>query len=74
MPIYEYLCQDCQTAFELIRSYKDADSGLTCSQCNSDNIIRKISLFNATSSGRTIGGSSACGSCAGGSCGSCGSQ
>jgi putative FmdB family regulatory protein len=72
MPLYEYACKDCLTEFEIIRSIKDADTGLTCLQCHSENVQRLISLFNATSNGRAIAGSSGCGSCAGGSCSTCG--
>jgi len=74
MPIYEYACQDCQTKFERIRTMKDADSALNCGECESDNVKRLISRFNAASGGRTIASGRGCGSCAGGSCSSCGSN
>jgi putative FmdB family regulatory protein len=72
MPIYEYICQDCQNEFERIRSFKDADAAQTCNHCQGENIKRQISLFNATSGGRAIAGTGGCNSCAGGSCASCG--
>lgn len=72
MPIYEYTCQDCQTGFELIRNYSEADTNLVCTQCDGENVKRQISLFNASSGGRTLAGGDGCGSCAGGSCSSCG--
>ncbi|MFW5713630.1 MAG: FmdB family zinc ribbon protein [Brevefilum sp.] len=74
MPIYEYVCQDCKGEFELMRSFEDADSMATCAHCQSQQTKRKLSLFNASSSGRAITGTSGCGSCAGGSCSSCGSH
>ena len=72
MPIYEYTCLDCQSEIELIRSIKDADAPLNCTQCQGEHTRRKISLFNASSGGRTIAGGSSCSSCPGGSCSSCG--
>ncbi|HAF49465.1 MAG TPA: hypothetical protein DCL08_09575 [Anaerolineaceae bacterium] len=72
MPIYEYTCQDCKANFEMIRPMKDADASLNCTNCLSQNVKRRISLFNASSEGRPIAGSSACGGCAGGTCATCG--
>ena len=74
MPIYEYTCQDCQTSFEMIRSFKDADSKIECIKCKGENTKRRISLFNASSGGRVIAGGSDCGGCSGGSCNTCGSN
>jgi putative FmdB family regulatory protein len=74
MPIYEYTCQDCQANYEIIRSTKDADAPLTCEQCQGVNVKRRISLFNAASSGRVIAGGNGCGSCTGGACSTCGSH
>jgi len=71
MPIYEYQCQNCLAEFELIRSFKDADNEVACDQCHGSNIKRKLSLFNASSGGKSIT-SSNCGTCSGGNCGSCG--
>lgn len=71
MPIYEYACQDCKTEFELIRRFQDADAGLNCTSCDSENIKRRISLFNASSGGRSITSSNSCGGCAGGACSTC---
>lgn len=72
MPIYEYTCLDCQAEFELIRSIKEADLPLKCTQCQGDDTRRKISLFNASSGGRSIAGNSRCSACPGGTCSSCG--
>jgi len=72
MPIYEYVCQECQGEFELMRSFKDADAKTTCIHCQSQDTKRKLSLFNASSGGRTLTNTSGCNGCAGGSCSSCG--
>lgn len=74
MPIYEYQCQDCHTNFELIRPIKEADLGAACVNCQSQNIKRRISLFNASSEGRSIAGGGSCSGCAGGACNTCGSN
>jgi len=74
MPIYEYQCQDCQAEFELIRSMKDADAEATCTRCQGHSIKRKLSLFNASSEGRSITSSANCSGCSGGSCSTCGSH
>lgn len=71
MPIYEYICQDCQTRFEMIRSMKKADTDLNCVKCQSENVKRRISLFNAASGSRSIAGNTGCSGCSGGSCSTC---
>lgn len=72
MPIYEYTCQDCQTTFEMIRCIQDADAPVQCIKCSSVNVRRLVSLFNASSSGRSLTGSSGCDGCSGGTCNTCG--
>ena len=73
MPLYEYICKDCDQIFEVIRLMKDADAPIDCKKCGGQHTIRKISAFNAQSSGRSFSSSSCgCGSCSGDSYGSCG--
>lgn len=74
MPIYEYKCQDCQFQFEQIRSIKDADADLGCVRCESHNVKRVISLFNASSGGQSLSSSSGCSTCSSNSCSACGSR
>jgi putative FmdB family regulatory protein len=74
MPIYEYTCLDCQVSFEVIRSIKEADAPLTCPNCQGGQVKRQISLFNATSGGRSIAGGGSCNTCSGGTCSTCGSR
>lgn len=73
MPIYEYICKDCGTRFELLRSIKDADITVECRSCKSDQTHRTVSVFYAQSGSQIIAGnnSSGCSGCAGGSCSSC---
>jgi putative FmdB family regulatory protein len=73
MPIYEYVCQDCDKDFEVIRSMSQADAPIACQACGGEHVKRKLALFYAQSGGRSVSGTSSggCGSCSGGSCGSC---
>jgi putative FmdB family regulatory protein len=74
MPIYEYICLDCSTRFDALRSMKDADKPIACDHCSSQRTSRLLSLFNAQSGGRVVAGtgSGGCAGCSGGSCASCG--
>jgi putative FmdB family regulatory protein len=54
MPLYEYLCHDCRTRFDALRSMKDADAPIACRECQGENTSRVISLFFAHSDGRSI--------------------
>jgi putative FmdB family regulatory protein len=45
MPIYEFDCNDCGDSFEsLVMSFTKI-SGVTCPECESENIQKKISTF-----------------------------
>jgi len=73
MPIYEYLCKDCGTRFELIKPMSAADEKASCPKCASLEVRRLISMVNAFSGGKNISGSSgSCSSCSSSNCSSCG--
>jgi putative FmdB family regulatory protein len=76
MPIYEYVCKDCGTRFEMLRSIKDADSIIPCKSCQSNQTQRALSVFFARSGSQIIAGSnrSSCAGCSSGSCSSCNSN
>jgi len=42
MPIYEYICNDCQFIFEQMKSMKDTDSAM-CPRCESGNTTKQLS-------------------------------
>jgi putative FmdB family regulatory protein len=73
MPIYEYICKDCGTRFETLRSIKDADTIISCKSCHSDQTQRALSVFYAQSGSQIVAGgnSSGCSGCSSGSCSSC---
>lgn len=74
MPIYEYVCNDCEKSFETIRPMSAADETIPCAICGGRHTKRKLSLFFAESGGRAVSGMSepTCGSCDGGNCAHCG--
>ena len=77
MPLYEYCCDDCQSKFEVLRSYSQADEPVPCLECSGSHTRRAISLFSAVSRGGDGGESSrsltgsGCASCAATSCATC---
>ncbi len=71
MPIYEFCCTSCDTAFEeLVRNGVKP----TCPTCGSADVCRLLSTFAVHSSSADVGGRGAtksCSTCHTGSCGSC---
>ena len=79
MPYYEYVCDDCNTKFDLKRCIAEIDDPTTCPECHGEHVARQVSRVAAFAHGEsgstTSLGSSGCGSsCAGGSCASCASR
>ncbi len=76
MPIYEYVCSDCETRFEKIVINKQQE--IACPRCASKKASIQLSVF-ATSNGSSNGSSAKSststsfsgggGSCCGGGCG-----
>jgi putative FmdB family regulatory protein len=50
MPIYEYLCQDCQKRSSILMLSPRNASGASCRHCGSRNIERLMSRFAAPKS------------------------
>jgi putative FmdB family regulatory protein len=67
MPLYEYRCEDCETAFEkLVRAFRE---DVHCPECGSGTVERLLSTFAmSTSSGFTPSSGGGCG-CGRGGCG-----
>lgn len=42
MPLYEYVCQDCEMYWEEVRKIKDRDETLPCPACQSDRVKRRV--------------------------------
>ena len=75
MPIYEYVCPDCEFKFELLRPVSQSTETATCPRCqkSAERVLSTFACFTTDESGVTsaVGGSS-CGSCSVGNCDSCG--
>lgn len=66
MPMYEYVCLDCEKTTETIRPMADADSPIVCSHCKSKKTQREHSVFTASAAGSAspqlpMGGCGRCG-------------
>jgi putative FmdB family regulatory protein len=72
MPLYEYLCKDCQQRYEELRSFSTADEPRPCPHCGSLNGVRQLSRVNAISDGKNLNSGHSCGGCHSGNCTSCG--
>ena len=79
MPIYEYLCSECDSKFEQLRPLSQADKTAECPRCHKP-ARRKMSTFACFSVGgsgaptRVAGtGGSSCASCGSGNCSTCAS-
>ncbi len=77
MPIYEYVCSDCESEFSRLRPMSQVHAPIPCAACGSAHTSRKLSLFAAVSKGHdghshaVSGTGGGCGNCGGGNCGSC---
>ncbi len=68
MPIYEYVCMECESHFEeLVRNGEQ----VSCPDCAAANVKRQLSVFSAhgTRSQPSFGETAAGGGCCGGGCG-----
>lgn len=54
MPLYEYRCEDCGKAFEMLRRMSEADNAAVCPKCESPRAQRQFSTFAAV--GANTGG------------------
>ena len=68
MPIYEYVCDDCQTHFEKIVLNKTQE--IACPSCAGKKNSIQLSVFSATN-GSANGGPAKSGSFSGGGGGGC---
>ena len=77
MPIYEYICQECSSEFELLRPLSQSDKEAPCPKCRKP-AQRKLSTFacfSTSESGvptRIAGTGSSCSSCSSSNCSTCG--
>ena len=51
MPVYEYICKNCQHKFEAILTLKEHEARhVSCPMCNSRNIEQDVAEFFAVTS------------------------
>ena len=72
MPLYEYVCEECNDRFDrLVRSFAEAD-GVTCTSCESEKVRRlmsRVAVVGGLDDPITPLASTGGGGCCGGSCG-----
>jgi putative FmdB family regulatory protein len=78
MPIYEYLCPECDSRFEELRPLSQAEDPVECPRCHHP-AHRKMSTFACFSTAenglsRTVPGTGGpCSGCSSGNCSTCSS-
>jgi putative FmdB family regulatory protein len=50
MPVYEFVCRDCQKTFEILRPISQSSDTVTCSHCGSGKVERIWSQVYAVTS------------------------
>lgn len=74
MPIYEYVCADCDNKFELIRPVSQFSDSAPCPTCQkpSGRILSRFACFTTDESGMlaSLAGDS-CSGCSSSDCSSC---
>jgi putative FmdB family regulatory protein len=76
MPIFEFTCEDCGTAFEkLVR--RSSENGVACPSCGEHHVKQEMSTFAARATGSQPDFSGQMGGCPAGMCqtpGMCGRE
>ena len=76
MPIYEYLCPECDCKFELLRSVNKAEDNASCPKCkhSAKRVFSRFASFSKGDGGESApiaGTGSSCSGCSSSSCSSC---
>jgi putative FmdB family regulatory protein len=79
MPIYEYLCNECESKFEQMRPISQCEKPADCPRCHKP-APRALSVFNGFITGESGvaqampgSGAGSCAHCSSGSCKTCAS-
>ena len=79
MPVYEYVCSECDNKFEQLRPLSQAENEANCPKCHqpAKRIMSVVAVYSMASSGipKPVAGSgsSSCSSCSSGNCSTCAS-
>ncbi|MCL4543969.1 MAG: zinc ribbon domain-containing protein [Chloroflexi bacterium] len=68
MPLYEYVCLECNERYEELRPASKADTVIPCTTCGSARVKRLLSVFAAPRGAAVEVGSSTGGCACGGHC------
>lgn len=66
MPVYEYRCRACEGDFE--KYLHTSATAVACPSCQSDNVMRKLSVFGLRGDGSPVASTVGGGGCCGGGC------
>jgi putative FmdB family regulatory protein len=72
MPVYEFVCTDCDTRFDTLVRSVNATTEVICRGCESENVRRVVSTFAVSGFDDPMAArasASSGGGCCGGSCG-----
>jgi len=77
MPIYEYVCPDCDLKFELLRPLNQATDKVSCTRCQhpAQRRLSTFASFSRNEAGESIpiaGRGSSCAGCSATGCSTCG--
>ena len=53
MPIYEYICMECDEKFALLQSFYPPEKETSCPKCSSSKIKKIVSTFSCSSGDNT---------------------
>ena len=47
MPVYDYICHDCNKTFEEVLTLQEHEKAVTCPHCGSKNVEQEVAAFFA---------------------------
>lgn len=68
MPIYSFMCKNCNHKFTELVNVTDNDNELKCPKCNSKNLEKLLTTFSVGNSEGTSFDSSSTSTCSTGTC------
>jgi putative FmdB family regulatory protein len=69
MAVYEYVCRDCSSLYDVLHLGKENTDKIVCPSCQSTNYKKLLSVFNAQTRPSTGSRSAPAPSCSTGACG-----